>query len=941
MYKAYLSVIALLLIALTSSCSAGGDAAAQSQSGESQSALGTTESCQTLAADKVLTGGGSFTTDRAYNHSTCASGFLLDLNNLGAVYRGGTLAAYADRAPTDQATCEKLQMRVYAWKRESNGTLTFLGGAFPNGRWLSDAFGKQYCQTPSVMLEQRFPGYVAGGNYRLAMRAHSLDAQGAVVRQRIFFRTLKKGTPVLPGHVADDAVLSLNRLPTSGIPLNLNSVWARKSGWTGSSPLCRDLGLKLAFEKVTVPAYVKLGATEQVVRDRLTKEESIYNLLCNTPLATSAQQTQFYSDVRASLALSKQIFDEIASDNGITRDKAALMLAELLVASLDKVRSTCGTQFNEVAQFLNSGALPSGMAGPNVLFRNCTQTTSAMASLLSTTFGLGGTPTNVRSCIEEAMTTGSGICNDPRAQSTDSGQSATSPEDDHADVCDGDPDCEAQLVQNADVDFDLLSQIDKVKHDQARALGDYRAAKIESATADREARALISIAHELVALGDSIEAAGGEEGPEIRQAGVELLMETLTTSELLDAEYERRANQAVENLRDATDTLHFLCGTPQTPTTANLAKCPTTALCPGFDFAGGSRGWYSRAPDFADRTRPQNVYDRVNHCLCKAIGNRLPTCDDPEERQKQDCLTNPFGPDDGPRPECVRFLQPEQVDRDAIEARICTLIRPDCSNRDVMVTLDGKCGCAVGTGVAGSPLSPRCPAVIDCADDAVLNEQTCRCQPMNAGGTPFVQPAGCRVNVAGTPGAIDRWTLSRPNAVNLNRIPVTINGQTLTRDTLMFDRGFVAAALPVFRTQDYAQMGSKLFADVMIPTQTPPSGWRGVAQAHITIGTVHNAFVSQTELSTLSPGVRRVEFPLSSTVQSLLTQAGKDVRVTYILNTDVNAPALTSIANFGFSGTPLGTPSPSPTCPIITTTLPFPITLPPREVTLSPWPFLE
>jgi hypothetical protein len=290
MYKGYLSVIALLLIALTSACSAGGDAGAQLQSGESQSALGTTESCQTLAADKVLTGGGSFTTDRAYNHSTCASGFLLDLNNLGAVYRGGTLAAYADRAPTDQATCEKLQMRVYAWKRESNGTLTFLGGAFPNGRWLTNAFGKQYCQTPSVMLEQRFPGYVTGGNYRLAMRAHSLDAQGAVVRQRIFFRTLKKRTPVLPGHVADDAVLSLNRLPTSGIPLNLNSVWARKSGWTGSSPLCRDLGLKLAFEKVTVPAYVKLGATEQVVRDRLTKEESIYNLLCNTPLASSAQQ---------------------------------------------------------------------------------------------------------------------------------------------------------------------------------------------------------------------------------------------------------------------------------------------------------------------------------------------------------------------------------------------------------------------------------------------------------------------------------------------------------------------------------------------------------------------------------------------------------------------------------------------------------------------------
>jgi hypothetical protein len=286
-------------------------------------------------------------------------------------------------------------------------------------------------------------------------------------------------------------------------------------------------------------------------------------------------------------------------------------------------------------------------------------------------------------------------------------------------------------------------------------------------------------------------------------------------------------------------------------------------------------------------------------------------------------------------------MEPEQIDRSAIEARLCTLIIPDCDNHRSLVTNDGDCGCATGTGQPGSPLSARCPQVIDCPEDSVLDERTCLCQPLNAGGTPFVQPTGCAVNLAGLPGGLDRWLLSDENGVNLHRAAVTIGGQTQVRDTLVFEGGFVAAAPPPFRTEDYASMGTRLFADVDIPDVAPPSGWRGLVQTHIAIGGSFDTFVSQTELSTLSPGVRRVEFPLPSSARTLLRQGGLDVRLTYIVNTDVNASELTSIVNFGFTGSALSTPNPSNPCELEVDEPPFSLPLPVRDPVIRDWPFFE
>jgi hypothetical protein len=656
----------------------------------------------------------------------------------------------------------------------------------------------------------------------------------------------------------------------------------------------------------------KLGANATRVQNRLTKEQNIYNILCNTPNPTAAQQTAFYADIKSSLTLTGQIFSDIASFSALTPDQAAFSASKVLVSSYDAILSACTPKIADVGTFLYNGTTPSGMLGPNVLFQNCTQNqVNNMQVSLSLALGLGGPAADYRQCVESALTDLNDICNDPAAQG--SAAPAREPAPSPPRQCERNNMC----MDNVGIDWDILNTIAGLKSDQARAMEALRRIDEVESAMEREAEMLITIADELMDLGDEI---GGVEGEQLQDDAMDILMDVVETGRILDATFVEERRDANDSIDDAQLNLSQQCEkipNPQGAATRNLARCPSSTRCPGIDFAGGGRGWFAREPDWRGFARSQNVYDRVNHCLCQVLGNRAPgMCDDPVERQKQDCLTNPLGPDDGPRRECVMLMQPAQMDRDAIEARMCTMIRPDCADRDVIITLDGKCGCAPGLGTTGSPLSPRCPAVIDCGEDAILNEKTCLCQPYHGGGTPFVQPLGCAVNTAGFPGGLDQWQISTPDAVNLHRISATSGGQTRVRNTLAFNTGNIAAALPVFRTQDYGTMGERLFVDVAIPQQAPPSGWRGLVQAHVTVGNVFNDFVGQVELSALQPGTRRVEFALPSNVRTQLRAANNHVRITYVFNTDVNAPARTSLINAGFTGTALSPPSPTPPCPM-------------------------
>jgi hypothetical protein len=489
------------------------------------------------------------------------------------------------------------------------------------------------------------------------------------------------------------------------------------------------------------------------------------------------------------------------------------------------------------------------------------------------------------------------------------------------------------------VDGHLVDQIAVLQAAMIRDAKELRDIDAQQAAADREAEAVLTLADEMITLGSEM---GGEEGDQLINEGVDELVDMTETGRLIDQKFEQQRLAAGQRLTDAIEVLIFLCGTPMTPGTANQAHCPQTLRCPGFDFANGSRSWFATQPSPSGKPRPESSYDRVNECLCQALGGRVPgTCGDATERQKQDCLANPLGPDDGPRSECVRLMRPAQIDRKAIEARLCTLFRPNCDvGRKALITETGSCGCATGTGQPGSVLTPHCAAVVDCADGSMLDARTCLCQPLNAGGTPFIEPKGCSVNVAGAPGGLDQWLLSSTTAVSLDRKPLQIGGVTQVKDSLSFAPGSVAAAMPVFRTEEWLTKGTSVVADVAIPQAMPASGKRGFAQAHLTIGKTFSDFVGKTDLTTLSPGVQRLTFPLPSTARSLLQQAGKDVRLTFVLQTEATAPARTNLVSFGFDGAPLPTPGPSPTCPTNPLT-PSLITFTPRGPTdIAAWPFV-
>jgi hypothetical protein len=362
--------------------------------------------------------------------------------------------------------------------------------------------------------------------------------------------------------------------------------------------------------------------------------------------------------------------------------------------------------------------------------------------------------------------------------------------------------------------------------------------------------------------------------------------------------------------------------------------------CPAFEFDQGM-GFYTN-PGLGGEEQPINTFDRINHCMCEHLGGRFGNCEDPEEKQKQDCLTNPFGPDDGPRPECARFMKPGDVDTSAFEALLCQKMMPNCGN--VFIDIDSSCGC-LDSPVAVGDAQDLCPNrdVIRCAEDAVFDVTTCSCRPVDSGNDPFFVRPGCRVGNDTFPGGLDRYTLSSDGAAWLDRRPVVLDGTLVDRDVLQFRPGYSAVATPGFYIEDFAERGDTVYADLLLPERVPQSGWQGLAQFHVTVGDLYTEFAGEEELTGLVPGERfRAQAQLSPTAQRLMAESGKQAWVTMVMATDNDAPEPIGVVDLGFVGRQLsGVTGVSPICPNPDPILPGPVAPDVEPVTQTPPGFFE
>lgn len=106
---------------------------------QDEQALSNGESCNTIAAHRTTTGEfTAFTTTSNYNPAGCHDGYLIDANDYDSVHHGGRhYLGHADPVTTP-AECAKQRIGLYVWKRNSNGSTTFLGSKWRWGSWLDN-----------------------------------------------------------------------------------------------------------------------------------------------------------------------------------------------------------------------------------------------------------------------------------------------------------------------------------------------------------------------------------------------------------------------------------------------------------------------------------------------------------------------------------------------------------------------------------------------------------------------------------------------------------------------------------------------------------------------------------------------------------------------------------------------------------------------------------
>ena len=270
--------------------------------------------------------------------------------------------------------------------------------------------------------------------------------------------------------------------------------------------------------------------------------------------------------------------------------------------------------------------------------------------------------------------------------------------------------------------------------------------------------------------------------------------------------------------------------------------------CPAIDFAGNP-GFFT-TPSGLDGVRPLTTNDRLDHCLCALTDNGYNSgdfaasskmCPTKEEKEKQDCLTNPFDEIDRPKPECVRYLYPTNIDMSAWYARMCERVRPNCDND--YITLDGRCGCNNDPLPAGDRTA-LCPNrnVTDCGPDATLDMKTCSCQSFDGGDVVWGGTGGCSVLPETFPGGIDRWQLTErvwADQMTLAGTPSTV---------LRAQAGGTTLVAPAVRMADFERdIGNALNVTMLAPDALLRSDFPGETNVHATIPGLNlfNEFMGQ------------------------------------------------------------------------------------------------
>jgi hypothetical protein len=148
---------------------------------------------------------------------------------------------------------------------------------------------------------------------------------------------------------------------------------------------------------------------------------------------------------------------------------------------------------------------------------------------------------------------------------------------------------------------------------------------------------------------------------------------------------------------------------------------------------------------------PPTAADVLKHCLCQLAGTAQRAslgCPKTESEQRMECLRNPWGPDDAPRPECVSSLV-EDTKEYSYRFKGCEYLY--CTGDDVLTVRTPSssgagvsCGCLPVRVLTGILRMERSCSLIDCGPDSYCDGGMCKpragfktplvCSPRRPGG---------------------------------------------------------------------------------------------------------------------------------------------------------------------------------------------------------------
>jgi len=833
---------------------------------KSQDSLSSTsEQCGTAAAAATITGTGKVRSSTSYNPSQCYRAYLVDVNNYAPGELGG-LVSYGSTAPETEEECTRTSLRTYVWRREVNGTATFIDNIIRKGAWVDDGLGGKRCATPNVDLNDSLPSVTRGGSYRFAVRASVLPPAGSTVAE-VYKSVYIDVTPASPVHTADAIFTQAARYaaaipgPGGAIDPVVSKVFAiRDYPAAARDRTCRLWKVQLTLMRQNAFSLKRIVPSDQgaVVDRRTTSGELMRSLVCDPlPAGTttvSALQT-LQAAVKDHLASLGNIQQSAMRELNVTSSDAAELIAQSTMLDLHRTARGCGAVPAEVNAFLTTGSVPSGMPGADVLVRNCTGSTNAIVGSLGIGADTGGDRrTKYRQCVDAQAAQFTDRCAGPLVQSDPSNPDPSAPPA---------PDGSKPCAPGQDLDIDSGQCVASPSSDPitvqqvqtfVQAGEDYEESVRRANTADKIAAVEGVIGGTLSLLGGLAAWSGASAGVVAAAAvpgGILVVVAAVAVAVAVDA----RA--------DASDARDQACAIDRT------ACKDLNNRCAEFDLAG-NRAWFQTDPNpFHPDGHQTTKADQIDDCICqlfdrdygKVAGDFLfggPSgwCPSDRERQIQECLRNPegLGPDDKPtlKPECLALLQPKEVDRDSLATRWCKYKMPNCTG--AFLEDDGTCGCPeVVAGMPGTGTKPTCPNinVTDCLPDGMLDEKTCLCTPLDGG--LGCSGGGLSGYLAKNPGDVFLATFPQETAVRGKNYLMFAPGNTPVTTRKMLDAKLTALA--------------SVKVAARLPTPTGSSGFQGWAvQLSCTNegANVQNRNLGTAQLQNLAPGAVTLTFPLTA-----------------------------------------------------------------------------